>query len=70
MSLTRSGDVTRFSTARTTPSFDLTPIAVVPSYRRNAKSDQHTRAHISTARHDCDVLSAGRLTSTRPPKVQ
>lgn len=29
--LTSNGDVTRFSTTRTTPSFDLTPIAVVPS---------------------------------------
>jgi hypothetical protein len=28
---TSNGDVTRFSTTRTTPSFDLTPMAVVPS---------------------------------------
>lgn len=31
LSHTSNGDVTRFSTTSTTPSFDLTPIAVVPS---------------------------------------
>ena len=57
--LTSSGDVTRFSTTSTTPSFDLTPMAVVPScegqhthtWQRKAVEEFCIRALLAIALH-------------------